>query len=131
MTTARTPLLPVGLLLVLLGLGNWYTGHDKTAEHEQLLLNNEFTAPVAEFSDFPELNARTTATLLSSLQRGSDRHSIVATKLDFYKVVQSGGRILVLIGLFCTAAGLIRSWHRQRVIDRNALAPSSPSSTSG
>lgn len=127
----RTPLLPVGLLLIVLGIGNWYTGRDKTAEHEQLLANGNLTTTVGEFQDFPELNARTTTTLLSSLQRGSDRHSIVAAKLDFYKVVQSGGRILVLIGSFCAAAGLIRAWHNQRVTERGDLTSPSASRGSG
>ena len=116
MSAWRSPLLPVGVLLIILGIGNWYTGRDKTAEHERLLVEDTLAAPVAEFSDFPELDAHTTETLLMRLQRGSDKHSLISTKLDFYKVVQSGGGILILLGLFCTAAGLVRAWYRGRVI---------------
>jgi hypothetical protein len=114
MRLIRNPLLPIGLLLIILGFGNWYTGKDKGSEYEELLRIGKFPAPAAHFEEFRELDARTTATLLTPLQRGSDQHTLIATKLDFYKVVQTGGRILILLGLFCAAAGLIRSWYHQR-----------------
>lgn len=114
MQAFRNPLVPIGLLLVVLGLGNWYTGKDKGAEYEPLLATGDVAPPGAHFEDFPQLNAHTTATLLRPLQRGSDQHMLLTAKYDFYKVVQSGGRILILLGLFCAAAGLIRFWYHQR-----------------
>ena len=110
----RSPLLPIGLLLIVLGVGNWYTGRDKRAEYDPLLAAGDSTGPAAHFEDFPELDAHTTATLLRPLQRGSDQQMLLTAKSDFYKVVQSGGRIFVLLGLFCAAAGLIRAWYHQR-----------------
>jgi hypothetical protein len=118
MRRLRNPLIPVGLVLVLLGLGNWYTGHGKTIEQEQFLAQGNLPAPVQEFEEFRELTPHTNATLLRTLQRGSDASSVLSAKLDFYKVVQSGGRILILTGLFATVAGLIHSWHRQRLAER-------------
>ena len=110
----RTPLIPIGLLLVVLGLGNWFIGFIQGKDHEQLLATGKLHAPTASFEDFPELNAQTTATLLQPLQRGSDRQTLVGAKLDFYKVVQSGGHMLVLLGLFFTGTGVLRTWYRQR-----------------
>ena len=107
----------MGLLLVVLGFGNWYTGKDKGVEYEDVLSTGKLPSPIASYEDFPELNARTSASLLHSLQRGSDESTLVNAKLDFYKVVQSGGRIFILVGLFCIAAGLIRSY-RLRIADR-------------
>jgi hypothetical protein len=34
-------------------------------------------------------------------------------KLDFYRVVYSGGRLLTLLGMFCVAAGVIHFWYRE------------------
>jgi hypothetical protein len=124
MNALRHPLLPVGLLLVVLGFGNWYTGKDKGSEYDELLSTGKLPSAAEPFEEFRELDARTSATLLRSLQRGSDESALVNAKLDFYKVVQSGGRIFVLLGLFCTAAGLVRSY-RQHVADRTA-APRAP-----
>jgi hypothetical protein len=109
----RNPFFPVGLFLVVLGLGNWYAGRDKCVEYEQLLAAGKLPAPAQHFTEFPELNAHTTATLLRPLQRGNDAQMLAGTKLDFYRVVQGGGRMLVLVGLFLAAAGLIHSY-RQR-----------------
>jgi hypothetical protein len=121
MSAFRNPLFPVGLLLVVLGFGNWYTGRDKGREYERLLASGHLPANLADYDEFRELNGRTNATLLNPIQRGSDESTFVNAKLDFYKVVQSGGRILVLAGLFCAAAGLIHSRHRQRYLERRLV----------
>jgi len=121
MNVLRNPLLPVGLFLVILGFGNWYTGHDKSIEYERLLGNGNLPSPVEDVEDFRELNERTSATLLGSLQSGSDEYTVANAKLDFYKVVQSGGRMFILLGLFCAAAGLIRSRYPSRRVDRSVL----------
>jgi len=118
----RNPLLPIGVLLVILGFGNWYTGIDKGSEYEELLAAGHLQVPEQDFDGFTQLDARTNRTLLSSLQRGSDSSALVNAKLDFYKVVQSGGRMLVLSGLFCAAAGVIHSWQRHRRAERGATA---------
>jgi hypothetical protein len=123
MNPLRNPLIAVGLLLIVLGFGNWYIGYDKAVEHEHLLAAGPPDTPLEHVEDFRELNPRTTATLLSALQRGSDAYTMINAKLDFYKVVQSGGRLLVLLGLFCAAAGFIRSWYRQRVQHREMASP--------
>jgi hypothetical protein len=122
MSPLHNPLLPVGLLLIIIGFGNWYTGVDKGAEYEQLLAAGNLPTTVDDFQDFQHLSARTTATLLDPLQRGSDEYTLANAKLDFYRVVQSGGRMLMMLGLFCSAAGLIRLWHRRRSGER-ALIP--------
>ena len=110
-----SPLLLVGVLLIILGIGNWYTGISKGAEHEEMLAAGNNAAPAAGFNDFPELNAHTSVTLIEPLQRGSNRQTLISTKLDFYRVVQSGGRMLTILGLFCSLAGLIRTWYQRRL----------------
>ena len=111
----------VGVLLIIIGFGNWYTGVDKGAEYERLLAAGNLPAAVDDYDDFHQLTARTTASLLAPLQRGSDEYTLANAKLDFYKVVQSGGRMLALLGLFCSAAGVIRSWQRRRITERGSV----------
>jgi len=123
MNFVRHPLLPIGVILVVLGFGNWYTGMDRSREAERTLAAGDRPALPDDIEDFRELDAHTTTTLLSPLRRGGDASSMVHAKLDFYQVVQSGGRMLVLLGLFCTAAALIRSWYRQHVAERDGRRP--------
>ena len=122
MSVLRSPLVLIGVVLLVIGFGNWYAGVDKGEEYERLLAAGNLPTPVDDYEDFQELNARTTATLLNPLQRGSDEYTLANAKLDFYKVVQSGGRMLVLLGLFCSAAGVIRSWQRRRGTERELAA---------
>jgi hypothetical protein len=119
MSTWRNPLVPAGLLLVLLGLGNWYTGLDKSAEHEHMLAAGNLAPPLQQFYEFDKLTARTNASLLTVFQRGSDPSTLINAKLDFYRVVYAGGRMLILLGVFAMAAGCIHSWYRQRRTERS------------
>ncbi|MBI3781874.1 MAG: hypothetical protein HY270_00580 [Deltaproteobacteria bacterium] len=102
-------------MLVLLGLGNWYTGHSQVAEHERLLAAGNIPARVEQFDEFRELTARTNASLLRPFQGREDARSLINDKLDFYRVLLTGGRILTLMGLFTSAAGLIHSFYRNRL----------------
>lgn len=121
MSPLRSPLVFVGAALIIIGAGNWYTGVDKGAEYERLLAAGNLPTAVDDYEDFHHLTARTAATLLAPLQRGSDEYTLANAKLDFYKVAQSGGRMLMLLGLFCSAAGVIRSWQRRRGVERDEL----------
>jgi len=114
MSAFRHPLLPVGLLLIILGIGNWWTGSARGREYEELLARGPLPGNLATFDEFRELTPRTNAMLLNPIQRGSDESTFANAKLDFYKIVQSGGRVLVLGGLFCAATGIFRAWYRQR-----------------
>ncbi|HVM96077.1 MAG TPA: hypothetical protein VMT89_06795, partial [Candidatus Acidoferrales bacterium] len=87
MGALRNPLVPVGLVLLLLGFGNWYTGYDKVAEHERLLAGGNLPARVEQFDEFRELNSHTNATLLRFLQAGDDARSVINDKVDFYRVL--------------------------------------------
>lgn len=101
--------------MIAIGAGNWYTGISQGTEIEALLAAGTIPTATADYDDFPELSAHTTDTLLRPLQRGSDQQRLISTKLDFYRVVLTGGRMLTILGLFCGVAGLIRTWYQQRL----------------
>jgi len=115
-------LIPIGLVLLLLGVGNWYTGISKITEYERVVAAATLPPAGGTAEDFPELTARTRTTLLRALGPAGDEDTAVRAKLDFYRVVHSGGRIVTLLGLCVGAAGLIRSRVRQRPKGRPPLA---------
>jgi hypothetical protein len=115
-------LIPIGLVLLVLGMGNWYTGVSKITEYERVVAATTMPPAGGTADDFPELTARTRTTLLRALGPEGDEDTAVRAKLDFYRVVHSGGRIVTLLGLFCAAAGLIRTWFRRRPDGRLPLA---------
>jgi len=123
MAALRNPLVPAGILLLVIGLGNWYTGLDKTAEHEAMLAAEGAAPPLQQFYEFDNLTARTNTSLLRAFQRGGDPLSLIHAKLDFYRVVEAGGRMLILLGLFSVGAGLIHGWYQQRLVRPVPQAP--------
>ena len=124
----RHPLVPIGLVLMVLGAGNWYAGWDKIEEHERLLAAKRRAAHRAAFDDFPNLTTRTNEALLRGFQGGSDTAELAGVKLDFYRVVQAGGRFLFLLGSLSVGAGIIHGVYRSRSGRRRveATAPASP-----
>lgn len=113
MKLLRTPAVLIGLLLAMIGFGNVYTGSIKTAEYEELLATPASEPQPPRQDDAPKLEPHLRTTLLSSLAGQQDPNSAARAKLDFYRVVYSGGRLLTLAGLFCALAGAIHYWYRE------------------
>jgi len=110
MTAARFwkhPLLPIGIVLLVVGIGNWWISRAKLVEYTQRL---QVSAPVTsgDLSDYRELDSRTNATLLRRLHRAPAMRGMAAAKRDFYALVNNGGRLIALLGLALATAGLIR-----------------------
>lgn len=114
MDILRHPLVPIGLVLLVLGAGNWYAGWDKIQEHERLLAASRRTAHRPAFDDFPNLTERTNEQLLRGFQGGSDTAELAGVKLDFYRVVHAGGRMLFLLGVLSLGTGIIQTAYRAR-----------------
>jgi len=116
----RHPALPVGVLLVILGLGNWAVSRDKLFEYGHRIASTDNLAPAGTLADYPELDPRTNATLLERLHKGAPDYSFTAAKLDFYTVVQSGGRLLALVGLLIASVAVVRGWRDRRTRETRA-----------
>ena len=113
MKLLRAPLVIVGMLLTVIGFGNIYTGSTKIAEYEQSLKVVRIEDQPQRRSDATRLEPHLRSTLLDSLAGQQDPLSFQRAKLDFYRVVYSGGRLIILLGMFCVAAGVIHFWYRE------------------
>lgn len=110
----RHPALPIGIVLVVLGLGNWLVSHDKVVDYAR---RASAPAPLAwpdALSDFKRLTPRTNATLLERLHRGLGDYGFADAKRDFYIVVQSGGRFIAATGFLLIGWGLVGRWRVRR-----------------
>lgn len=100
MSLARNPGLWVGLALIAIGGGNWINGAVKLSEYEAVASRRPTKGDIELPEGFPHLNERTNAALLEPLHSRVTSRSFAEGKRDFYSVVQSGGRLIVLIGAF-------------------------------
>ena len=80
--------LVIGLVLMLLGLGNWLTGEIRTEEHRTIAARVERAEADAQLA--------------------AEEIEIARVRMDFYHVVASGGRLLATAGFLLAAVGLAR-----------------------
>lgn len=90
--------LVAGLVLIVLGLGNWITGSIRTAEHAQQI-EDSLQAPSRGG--------------ISRERPSADEVEIARVRMDFYHVVASGGRLMTAAGFLLTSFGLARSLRPQ------------------
>lgn len=109
-----TPWFGVGLTLAVLGFGNWYTGLDKTREYEGLLKAHSQAPVSGGIEEFHALTPRMNRTLLRPLQRSGGGFSKAMGKLDFYRLVRTGGEMMMLTGLFMAVVAAIHMAYRRR-----------------
>ncbi len=102
---SRNYLFIAGAVLVVLGIGNALAAVNKVQEYQAVLVA---TAPQVQAA---------TAFLFRGEQRyfpseARERWEIAQAKLDFYHVVLSSGRLMLGLGLLCSAIALIRLRHQ-------------------
>jgi hypothetical protein len=98
----KSTLLVAGVLLILFGIGNWATGTVRTRPYAEYL----------RLHPGPKLrNQNLKADLLEPPDDERQERDVARAKLEFYQVVQSGGRFMVLLGSVCLLGG----WVARRV----------------
>lgn len=118
----RHPALPIGTVLLMLGLGNWVVSRSKVLEYERRARAPELMEPANSLEGFARLTPRTNATLLERLHHRLGDYGVADAKRDFYTVVHSGGRLIAVIGLLLIGVGLLQRW-RDRRVQRTAPHP--------
>ncbi|GIW43662.1 MAG: hypothetical protein KatS3mg077_0944 [Candidatus Binatia bacterium] len=77
-------------------------------DHRRLLRSAETQAVLTPPDGFEELTVRTNASLLRPFRLSSGRVTALQQKLEFYRVVEAGGRLLCLTGVMLVALAALR-----------------------
>ncbi len=101
-------LLVAGLMLLLLGIGNWIVGAVQITKYQRLLRNTAKTGLEESYRNFQELDLRKNEEVLRRINKDREKYNTARVNVDFYYVVLGGGRLLFFIGLFLAFFGLIR-----------------------
>ena len=107
------PALAAGVVLLVLGVGNWMVSANRTAEHALRARAVVSDEPVPPLDDFVDLTPETNRTLLKRLSRADADYTFADAKLDCYQVVESGRRMLSFAGLRLITGALVQSWWRR------------------
>ena len=118
----------VGVVLILLGSGNWLVGLNGIVQYRGLVA--AATHPNAElYRNFDELDARTDGAVLAPLNQEERTVSYAAAQMDFYHAVYLTGCILFALGLMVALMafiGAIRRDAREAVYRTGRGDPSQP-----
>ncbi len=101
----------VGVVLILLGAGNWVVGLNGIVQYRGLVA--AATRPNAElYRNFDELDARTDGAVLAPLNQEERTVSYAAAQMDFYHAVYLTGCILFALGLMVALMAFIGAIRR-------------------
>jgi len=89
-------LLVTGVLLILFGIGNWATGAVRTRPYAKYL--RAHPGPALQSQNLK-------ADLLQAPDNEREERDVARAKLEFYQLVQSGGRFMVWLGCLCLLGG--------------------------
>lgn len=93
---AWSSLFLAGVLLLVVGVGNWVVGTRKVRQYRE------------ELDRLPRPVSRQVVSPLPRLPTDDEEnYRIVRSKMDFYHVVASGGRLIAVAGLILGAAGAL------------------------
>lgn len=110
----RSPLLAAGIVLLVLGLGNWLVSRNKIAEYSHRIDPDGGVARMGNLAEYPRLTPQTNATLLARLHRGLGDYTFNTAKLDLYQVISGGGLVLSLVGLLLIGFTSVRTLLERR-----------------
>ena len=99
-----------GIVLILLGTGNWLVGRNGVVQYRGLAAR---VSPSADlYRNFDELDARTGNAVLAPLTQDERTISYAAAQMDFYHAVYITGCILFAAGLMISLVAFISAIRR-------------------
>ena len=102
------PFFVVGVVLVLLGAGNWIVGAVQVAHYRALVDTGAKTGLEESYRSFSELTPRKNRGVLKRIHEEREKHHATRVKVDFFHVVLRGGLLLFLIGLGLAFSALFK-----------------------
>lgn len=101
-----------GLLLLVLGVGNWVAGATESARYRRLLHRTAQTGLEESYRIFPHLDVRKNEEVLSRITEDRERYNAARVKLEFFNVVLNGGKLFCFVGVILLSFGFLR-WLRE------------------
>ena len=101
-------LLMSGIVCLFLGIGNWVVGAVESGKYQNLLYKTAQTGLEDSYRSFQELDHQKNEEVLRRINEDREKFNAARVKLNFFYVVLTGGRWLLIIGTILTVVGMIR-----------------------
>lgn len=118
-------ILVVGILSLVLGVGNWTVGALESTKYQSLVRKTAQTGLENSYQSFQELDHYKNEEVLRRINEDRDKYNAARIKLNFFYVVLTGGRVLFWLGVALTVWALIRIIRRDAQMKMKGLAGSS------
>ena len=92
-----------GLVLLVLGFGNWLKGVDKTEKYARRM-----EVAVAKAGPAARIPFSGTTTILEEYTAARELYAESLTKYEYYLIVHRGGVFLMVLGVFLAGGAIIR-----------------------
>jgi hypothetical protein len=112
----------VGLVCLVLGIGNWTVGAIETSKYQALLYKTARTGLEETYRSFQELDHQKNEEVLRRINDDREKFNAARVKLNFFYIVLVGGRLLFLGGALLMLAGFVRLIRRDSRIKLKRLS---------
>lgn len=115
-----------GLILMLLGAGNWLVGLTKTEQYSHILARASEGGFDQSYLSFDELDDRSDSAVLAPLTQQERNVSYANARMDFYHATFLTGQILFALGLLVVVIAFIAAIRRDARRAMRAAGPRAP-----
>ena len=115
-----------GLILMLLGAGNWLVGLTKTEQYSHVLARASESGFDQSYLSFEELDDHSDSAVLAPLTQQERNVSYANARMDFYHATFLTGQILFAIGLLLTMVAFIGAIRRDARQATSTAQPRAP-----
>ncbi len=98
----------VGLVLVLLGAGNWIVGSVQVSHYRAVVSAGSKTGPEGGYGSSRERTPQESREVLGRIHEEREQYDAARVKMDFFYVVLAGGLVLFVTGLALASFALLR-----------------------
>ena len=100
-------LLVVGVVCLIMGIGNWTVGVVESSKYQALLYKTARTGLEENYRNFQQLDHEKNEEVLRRINEDRERYNGARVKLNFFYIVLIGGRVLFIIGTGLILAGMV------------------------
>lgn len=115
-----------GLILMLLGAGNWLVGLTKTEQYSHTLVRASEGRFDQSYLSFDELDDRSDSAVLAPLTKQERNVSYANARMDFYHATFLTGQFLFALGLLVAMIGFIGAIRRDAGRSMRSARPRAP-----